>query len=337
MINRKYSFFIILITLFLWFLIFFIIPFKTETVFLGKTMGTTYEVKVAQNLSNYNQNIIAEDIDSILQSINQSMSTYISNSEISLINKDEVLFKSFIVSDNFKYVLNKSLEYYQLTDGAFDVTVKPLLNLWGFRGNEINNRPDSIAIDNVSEYVGSNKIKFTGNQLTKKHPKLQLDFGAIAKGYAVDEISNYLINSGYDIHYVEIGGEILCKGKKWNIQIAYPEFLSNKGYKIVGLSNHAVATSGTYNQFIEIDNFEYSHIFDSRLGEPVQNAIVQVTVISDKSIDSDALATSLKVLGKDKGLELINNILNVECMFILKEDDILKDYYSNNFLSFILD
>ena len=337
MINRKYSFFIILITLFLWFLIFFIIPFKTETVFLGKTMGTTYEVKVAQNLSNYNQNIIAEDIDSILQSINQSMSTYISNSEISLINKDEVLFKSFIVSDNFKYVLNKSLEYYQLTDGAFDVTVKPLLNLWGFRGNEINNRPDSIAIDNVSEYVGSNKIKFTGNQLTKKHPKLQLDFGAIAKGYAVDEISNYLINSGYDIHYVEIGGEILCKGKKWNIQIAYPEFLSNKGYKIVGLSNHAIATSGTYNQFIEIDNFEYSHIFDSRLGEPVQNAIVQVTVISDKSIDSDALATSLKVLGKDKGLELINNILNVECMFILKEDDILKDYYSNNFLSFILD
>jgi len=337
MINRKYSFFIILITLFLWFLIFFIIPFKTETVFLGKTMGTTYEVKVAQNLSNYNQNIIAEDIDSILQSINQSMSTYISNSEISLINKDEVLFKSFIVSDNFKYVLNKSLEYYQLTDGAFDVTVKPLLNLWGFRGNEINNRPDSIAIDNVSEYVGSNKIKFTGNQLTKKHPKLQLDFGAIAKGYAVDEISNYLINSGYDIHYVEIGGEILCKGKKWNIQIAYPEFLSNKGYKIVGLSNHAIATSGTYNQFIEIDNFEYSHIFDSRLGEPVQNAIVQVTVISDKSIDSDALATSLKVLGKDKGLELINNILNVECMFILKEGDILKDYYSNNFLSFILD
>jgi len=337
MINRKYSFFIILITLFLWFLIFFIIPFKTETVFLGKTMGTTYEVKVAQNLSNYNQNIIAEDIDSILQSINQSMSTYISNSEISLINKDEVLFKSFIVSDNFKYVLNKSLEYYQLTDGAFDVTVKPLLNLWGFRGNEINNRPDSIAIDNVSEYVGSNKIKFTGNQLTKKHPKLQLDFGAIAKGYAVDEISNYLINSGYDIHYVEIGGEILCKGKKWNIQIAYPEFLSNKGYKIVGLSNHAIATSGTYNQFIEIDNFEYSHIFDSRLGKPVQNAIVQVTVISGKSIDSDALATSLKVLGKDKGLELINNILNVECMFILKEDDILKDYYSNNFLSFILD
>lgn len=337
MINRKYSFFIILITLFLWFLIFFIIPFKTEISFSGETMGTTYEVKIVQNLSNHNQNIIAEDIDSILNSINQSMSTYIPDSEISLINKDEVLFKSFIVSDDFKYVLNKSLEYYNLTEGAFDVTVKPLLNLWGFRGNKINNRPDSIVIDDLSEYVGSNKVKFTGNQLTKMHPKLQLDFGAIAKGYAVDQISNYLINSGYNTHYVEIGGEILCKGKKWNIQIAYPEFLSNKGYKIVELNNHAIATSGTYNQFVEIDNFEYSHIFDPRVGEPAQNNIVSVTVISNISIDSDALSTSLKVLGKDKGLELINRISNAECMFILKEDNILKDYYSDKFLSFILD
>ena len=335
--NRKYSFFIILITLFLWSLIFFIIPFKTEIIFSGETMGTTYEVKINQNLSNSKQSLIAQDIDSILKSINQSMSTYIPNSEISLINKDEVVFKSFIVSDNFKYVLDKSLEYYQLTDGAFDVTVKPLLNLWGFRGNKINNRPDSIIIDNVSEYVGSNKIKFTGNQLTKKHPKLQLDFGAIAKGYAVDQISNHLIDSGYDIHYVEIGGEIICKGKKWNIQIAYPEFLSNKGYKIVELNNHAIATSGTYNQFIEIDNFEYSHIFDPREGYPVQNKIISVTVISSNSIYSDALATSLKVLGKEKGIELINSLPYVECMFIVKENDVLKDYYSSNFSAFILD
>ena len=337
MINRKYSFFIIITTLLLWALIFFVIPFKTETVFLGKTMGTTYEVKITQNLSNYNQNIITQDIDSILNSINQSMSTYIPNSEISLINKDEVVFKSFIVSNSFKYVLNKSLEYYNLTEGAFDVTIKPLLKLWGFKGVSVDKEPEVSAINDIIEYVGSNKIKFKGNQLTKKHPKLQLDFGAIAKGYAVDQISDYLIESGYKSHYVEIGGEIICKGKKWNIQIAYPEFLSNKGYKIVELNNHAIATSGTYNQFIEIDDFEYSHIFDPRLGRPVKNAVVSVTVISNNSIDSDALATSLKVLGKEKGVELINSISNVECMFILKENNVLKDYYSNNFLSFILD
>ena len=337
MINRKYSFFIIITTLLLWALIFFVIPFKTETIFLGKTMGTTYEVKIAQNLSNYNQDIINQDIDSILNSINQSMSTYIPNSEISLINKDEVVFKSFSVSNNFKYVLIKSLEYYFLTEGAFDVTIKPLLNLWGFRGGAISKEPDISAINNITEYVGSNKIKFKGNQLTKMHPKLQLDFGAIAKGYAIDQISDYLIQSGYKVHYVEIGGEIICKGKKWNIQIAYPEFLSNKGYKVIELKNHAIATSGTYNQFIEIDDFEYSHIFDPRLGRPVQNNIVSVTVISSKSIDSDALATSLKVLDKEKGIKLINEIPNVECMFIVKEDDILKDYYSNNFSAFILD
>ena len=337
MINRRYSFFIIIITLILWALIFFVIPFKEEISFFGETMGTTYEVKIAQNLSPNNQKIIAEDIDSILKSINQSMSTYISDSEISLINKDEVVFKSFIVSDQFRYVLNKSLEYHDLTDGAFDVTVKPLLNLWGFRGGLIEGKPKSSSIKNVSEYVGSDKIILTLNQLTKKHPKLQLDFGAIAKGYAVDKISDYLIQSGYKVHYVEIGGEIICKGKKWNIQIAYPEFLSDKGYKIVELNNHAIATSGTYNQFIEIDDFEYSHIFDPRLGKPVQNTIISVTVISDKSIDSDALATSLKVLGKEKGLELINSISDAECMFIVKQNNKLKDYYSNNFSTFILD
>ena len=337
MINRKYSFFIILVTLFLWSLIFFVIPFKTEISLSGETMGTTYEVKIAQNLSNSKQSIIAEDIDSILKSINQSMSTYISDSEISLINKNEVVFKSFVVSDEFKYVLNKSFFYYKKTGGAFDVTVKPLLKLWGFRGESINEEPELSSIKNVSKYVGGDKYILNSNQLTKGHPKLQFDFGAIAKGYAVDQISDYLIKSGYKVHYVEIGGEIICKGKKWNIQIAYPEFLSNKGYKVVELNNHAIATSGTYNQFIEINDFEYSHIFDPRVGRPVQNNIISVTVISDKSIDSDALATSLKVLGKDKGIELINSIPNVECMFIVKENDVLKDYYSNNFLAFTLD
>ena len=337
MINRKYSFFIIMITLLLWALIFFVIPFKEEISISGKTMGTTYEVKVAQNLSNYHQKIITEDIDSILKAINQSMSTYIPDSEISLINKDEVLFKSFIISDDFKYVLDKSLEYYNLTNGAFDVTVKPLLNLWGFRGDMLDKEPKLSVINDVTEYVGSDKIKLIGKQFTKGHPKLQLDFGAIAKGYAVDKISDYLIDSGYFTHYVEIGGEVICKGKKWNIQIAYPEFLSKKGYQIIRLNNHAIATSGTYNQFVEIDNFEYSHIFDPRVGQPVKNNIISVSVISYKSIYSDALATSLKVLGKDKGMKLINDTDNVECMFILKENGILKNYYSHNFSSFILD
>ena len=326
-----------MITLLLWALIFFVIPFKEEISISGKTMGTTYEVKVAQNLSNYHQKIITEDIDSILKAINQSMSTYIPDSEISLINKDEVLFKSFIISDDFKYVLDKSLEYYNLTNGAFDVTVKPLLNLWGFRGNILDKEPKLSIINDVTEYVGSDKIKLIGKQFTKGHPKLQLDFGAIAKGYAVDKISDYLIDSGYFTHYVEIGGEVICKGKKWNIQITYPEFLSKKGYQIIRLNNHAIATSGTYNQFVEIDNFEYSHIFDPRAGQPVKNNIISVSVISYKSIYSDALATSLKVLGKDKGMKLINDTDNVECMFILKENGILKNYYSHNFSSFILD
>ena len=103
------------------------------------------------------------------------------------------------------------------------------------------------------------------------------------------------------------------------------------------LNDKSIATSGTYNQFVEIDQYEYSHIFDPRLGKPSKNQIISVSVISDKCIDSDALATSLKVMGKDKGLELINRLNNVECLFILKEDGVLKDYSSNNFSDFLID
>ena len=149
MVNKKYSFFIIVVTIFLWFLIFFVIPFEKtqdEIVLSGETMGTTYEVKFYQNLSDYHQSIIAKDIDSILKVINMQMSTYIPTSDISLINQDTIISKSFIVSDEFKYVLDKSLKYYELTNGAFDVTVKPLLKLWGFRGKKVNTVPDSILI-----------------------------------------------------------------------------------------------------------------------------------------------------------------------------------------------
>ena len=310
-------------------------PSRTEIKIVGKTMGTTYEVKIKHSYSN-NFDIISKDIDSILKAINQSMSTYIPNSEISLINSNNMPNQTFAVSSDFEYVLNKSLEYYVLTGGAFDVTIRPLLKLWGFKGGSIYKIPDKNSIKNTLKYVGGDNIIFQSGKFSKKHPKLELDFGAIAKGYAVDKISEYLINSGYLIHYVEIGGEITCKGKDWNIQIAYPELLSTKGFKILKLNNKAIATSGTYNQSMELDGFEYSHIFDPRLGRPVKNSVVSVTVISDKCIDSDALSTSLKVLDKDIGLELINSINGIECMFILKEDGVLKDYYSNNFSAFIL-
>ena len=336
MISRKFSLFLIFLILFIWLLIFLIVPSRSEISINGETMGTTYEVKIQQEYP-HNLDMISKDIDSILTVINQSMSTYIPNSEISLINKNSTPDYLFNLSDDFKYVLEKSLEYYILTEGAFDVTVRPLLKLWGFKGETIYKIPESSVIKDVLKYVGSDNILSKFNKFSKKHPKLELDFGAIAKGYAVDKISDYLLQAGYLIHYVEIGGEITCKGRDWNIQIAYPQFLSTKGFKILKLNDKAVATSGTYNQSMKVDGFEYSHIFDSRVGRPVKNNVVSVTVISDKCIDSDALSTSLKVLGKEKGLEVVNSIDNMECMFILKEDGGLKDYYSNNFLSFLLD
>tara|TARA_Y100001936_G_scaffold14453_1_gene12505 strand:- start:26 stop:1036 length:1011 start_codon:yes stop_codon:yes gene_type:complete len=334
--SKRFSLFLIFLVLSIWLLVFFILPSKTQISISGETMGTTYEVKIAQELS-HSLDLISKGIDSILVEINQSMSTYIPDSEISLINSNNISGEVFAISEEFQYVLEKSLEYYILTGGAFDVTIRPLLKLWGFKGETIYKVPEPSVIKEVLNYVGSDNIISKSDSFSKKNPKLELDFGAIAKGYAVDRISDYLIHKGYLVHYVEIGGEIICKGKDWNIQIAYPEFLSNKSFKILKLNNKAVATSGIYNQFFEIDNFEYSHIFDSRVGKPVKNNVVSVTVISDKCIDADALSTSLKVLGKDKGLKLINELDDIECMFILKESGVLKDYYSNNFLSFLID
>ena len=334
--KKNFSFYLIFIILALWFLVFLVIPNRTEISIDGQTMGTTYEVKI-HGIYPKKIDFISSDIDSILLSINQSMSTYIADSEISFINNQLTSFTPFEMSKDFKYVLNKSLEYYINTEGAFDVTIKPLLRLWGFRGQEITKLPSRKKVKEVLKYVGSDNIISNGNNFIKKHSNLELDFGAIAKGYGVDKISNYLDSKGYTNHYVEIGGEITCRGKDWNIQIAYPEYLSNKGYKIVALNDKSIATSGTYNQFVEIDQYEYSHIFDPRLGKPSKNQILSVSVISDKCIDSDALATSLKVMGKNKGLELVNRLNNVECLFILKEDGVLKDYSSNNFSDFLID
>lgn len=334
--KNKFSLYIIFIILILWFVVFILLPDRTEITISGQTMGTTYEIKI-HNTFPEKIDFISKDIDSILISINQSMSTYISDSEISFVNKELASFHSFELSKDFNHVLDKSLDYYILTGGAFDVTIKPLLKLWGFRGKEVESLPKQSDVNEVMSYVGSDNIILMNGNLIKKHSNLEIDFGAIAKGYAVDQISDYLTSKDYLAHYVEIGGEIVCKGKDWNIQIAYPDFLSSKGYKVLSLNNKAIATSGTYNQLIEIDDYEYSHIFDPRSGKPSKNNVLSVSVISDKCIDADALSTSLKVLGKDKGINLINSLDGIECLFILKEDGSLVDYSSSNFSSFLID
>ena len=301
-------------------------------------MGTAYEIKIISSAFSKNKTKIVEaGIDSILFSINNSMSTYIDSSEISLINKNRTKDK-IKVSSNFYYVLQKSIEYNNLTENSFDPTIKPLLEIWGFRGKEVLERPNPNLIKNTLEYVGSDKLLlYNDNYIEKTHPMVSLDFGGIAKGYAVDEISNYLKELGYNKHSVDIGGEMVCKGKDWKIGIAYPEFNSSKIYKRIKLSNHGVATSGTYNQSLSIDDFEYSHIFDPKLGEPSKNNVISVTVISKTSIYSDGLSTSLKVLGKDKGLNLINDLEGVECMFIVKENGEFRNYLSDNFSDFFID
>lgn len=350
MSTKKYLSLIIVIISVLWFVILFIAPSElnnensmVEQIFSGATMGTTYEVKISTNIlfDKQSKEMIKIGIDSILLSINQSMSTYIDDSEISnfnILKKDS----SFKISKYFYDVMFESINYYEITEGAFEPTIMPLRVIWE-KAEQDGIEPDAEIIEKTKSYVGVDKIVLNKNSdsysIKKKHDLVQLDFNAIAKGYAVDQISNYLEGLGYDQHYVEIGGEVVCKGKDWIIGISYPEHNSGEAYvKRIKLNNRAVATSGTYNQSFLIDGFEYSHIFNPRILKPSKNNVVSVTVISEKCIYSDALATSLKVIGKDEGIKLIDAIDQTECLFIIKEKEgELKTYTSSNFSNFFID
>ena len=215
-------------------------------------MGTTYEIKI-RDIYPEKIDFLSYAIDSILLSINQSMSTYMQDSEISFINNDLKSFEPLELSEDFNYVLDKSLDYYVLTEGAFDVTVRPLLRLWGFRGVEIKNVPKTPDINNIMKYVGSDNIISMDASIIK-HSDLEIDFGAIAKGFGVDKISDYLISQGFLTHYVEIGGEIICKGKIGTYKLLAQNFYLIKVMRFYHLIS-TIATSGTYNQFIEIDDY----------------------------------------------------------------------------------
>ena len=191
--KNKFSLYIIPIILLIWLIVFFVIPSRTEVTINGQTMGTTYEIKI-RDIYPEKIDFLSYAIDSILLSINQSMSTYMQDSEISFINNDLKSFEPLELSKDFNYVLNKSLDYYVLTEGAFDVTVRPLLRLWGFRGGEVKNIPKTSDINNVMKYVGSDNIISMDASIIKKHSDLEIDFGAIAKGFGVDKTSQITVN-----------------------------------------------------------------------------------------------------------------------------------------------
>ena len=235
-------------------------------------MGTDYSIKYSATLPNQSNN--KDKVDQLLEDINNQMSTYISDSEISRFNAfNDTTW--FAISDEFSYVVTSSFKYYEISNGLYDITVMPLVNLWGFGPEIFLDIPSKTQIDSVLQFVNQDLIEIDGNKIRKKDPRVQIDLSSIAKGYAVDKIIEIL---DYKNIMVEIGGEVrtVSDGKLWKIGVSTPSIsnFNNDVEYIVPITNHSIATSGNYRNFyIDDDKNFYHHEINPLSGYPIQSRI----------------------------------------------------------------
>lgn len=263
----------------------------------GQVFGTSYSVI-------YNSEINYEkQFDSLFYAINKSMSTYIPNSDISKINSN----KEVEVDIHFKNVFKASKEIYRYTEGAFDPTIGAVVNAWDFGPEGKIENLDSIKIAQLMKVVGLNRVGLVNGKIQKPSP-VKLDFNAIAKGYGVDVIAEFLESKKVTDYLVEIGGEIRCKGinqvkqKEWKVGIETPRFDGQQSLlKAITLKNEAMATSGTYRKF-KIDSLgnRYAHIINTKTGYPSKTNLLSVSVIANNCMTADAYATAFKAMGINK-------------------------------------
>ncbi len=287
-------------------------PSASLHTYTGRTMGTTFSVKIVlpARPASPDPSQVNSAIDSLLLQVNQQMSTYIPDSELSRFNASSST-DWFAVSADLAYVMQRAKEIYQLSGGAFDVTVGPLVNLWGFGPDPMTAQiPADEAIRARRKLTGSDKIhvRLQPPALRKELPGMYCDLSAIAKGFGVDKVADYLYAAGFTDFLVEIGGEVRARGHNqhgapWRIGVASPS--ADGGVrKILDLQDAAMATSGDYFNYFEKDGVRYSHTIDPRTGRPITHTLASVTVIQPTCMDADALATAINVLGPEQGMRL---------------------------------
>jgi thiamine biosynthesis lipoprotein len=313
---------------------------QQENLIESRTMGTTYHINVLTGTS-AEVNGLKEKIDRRLDEINRVFSTYIKDSEISRFNAWSGAGEKFRVSADFIKVMRVGRKIYQLSEGAWDGTVNPLVDLWGFGPTRREIRvPPAGDIHALLPEVGFDHIEIKEPDfLVKNLASVTLDLNSIAKGFAVDQIARLISEAGFKNYLVEIGGEVYAAGVrrdggKWRVGINMPRkgAAFNAVYKVVSISNQAFATSGDYRNFIEINGVRYSHVIDPRTGYPVSNGVVSVSIVAADCTLADGLATAVMVMGKQKGIELINRLPNVECFIVVqKPEGSLVDYCSTGF------
>ena len=288
--------------------------------FEGSALGTYYAVtyKGKENPS------LQKGVDSILNSINETFSIFNDTSIISKINdnQDVILNKDFIEVFNIAQKIGKE------TDGALEITIGPLVNLWGFGKDERKTDISQEEIDSILAIMGYWKVHLDGKKIVKDNPDIQLNFNAIAKGYAVDKVADYLVKNGYKNCVVDIGGEVVAKGKKyfdqeWNIGLQQPTRTRDgemHAEETFHLCDRAVATSGNYRNYFEENGQRYAHIINPKTGRPEKSKLLSVTVIADHCVEADAYATAFMVMGLDKTKRFLKDHPELTCIFIYDEN-----------------
>lgn len=296
-------------------------------------MGTFYHI----TLDNNSDEDFKSRIDSILIAINAEVSTYEKEATIVQFNQQSEtsfkLLKNEEPARHFIANINRSLELYKKTNGAFDPTVMPLVQYWGF-GTEKSavSAVDSLAIDSLRQFVGMDKLTYSKNEeiaiLKKINPSVQLDFSAIAKGYAVDEIARFLDQKGIKNYFVEIGGEVIVKGQSvrkndWRVGVTVPkEDAKYADFKeVIPLRNKAMASSGNYRNFYDVNGKKYGHTINPKTGFPEMTTLLSASVIANDCMTADAYATACMVMGLEKAFAMADTTEEIEVLLIYGDED----------------
>ena len=294
--------------------------FKLE----GQAQGTYYSIQYYDN----QHRSLQPQIDSILQSFDQAVSLWVENSNLNRLNRGEDSLLYSITAD----ILDKSIQMNRFTDGAFDCRVGVLVNAWGF-GAKNQSYPDSAIVDSLLRIcqspIGIRSIGQDSLLFIRENPNTEIDFNAIAQGYSVDLLADYLSSLGIDNYLIDIGGEVIAKGCKkggspWVVGIEKPaenRYSTPEVMEAVPLTNAALVTSGNYRKYYERDGVRYSHTIDPATGFPVKHSLLSVSVVDSTSWRADALATAFMVMGLDSALRFIDRHREITSVYFIYDEN----------------
>jgi thiamine biosynthesis lipoprotein len=302
-------------------------------------MGTTWHVTVVGRRPATG---LQDRIERRLEEVNQSLSTYREDSEINRFSRFPRAGEEFPASRDFAAVMRTAARVYRLSGGAWDGTVRPLVDLWGFGPlRPVAEPPDARRIEALRGTVGFDRVEIRPGALVKRVASVTLDLSSIAKGYGVDQVAAVVRGEGFPDFVVEIGGEVAAAGSRrgggpWRVGIHRPraDAAPDELYRVVALRDAALATSGDYRQFFVRDGVRYTHVLDPRTGRPVANGVVSASVLAPDCTLADGLATAVMVMGADGGLAMIEGLPGVEALVVVQtKDGRLEDHASSGFRS----